>query len=277
MKNEIFISIITLTKNDTKGLFRTLCSILNQNFNKRIELLILDGSNKKIYDSNSILLDKETKKTFPLKKYLIIRHIDMQKKDIRGIYKCMNYGLLKSKGKSIIFLNGGDSLYDDNTLRVLDLNNFNSSYKKVVSFGQANIISKIGVTWKFPGSKLKNISLWLKYFEPNHQSMLVSTDIAKSILFKEDCEISADKFWKRDILKKVESVKYLDFPVCNFYLDGCSSKRPNIKILITQFKDKRISLLRKILIFVKFLIFPSFYKYLPYFLKIKSKVVDYIF
>ena len=56
----------------------------------------------------------------------------------------MNYGLLKSKGMSIIFLNGGDSLYDDNTLRVLDENNFNSNYKKVVSFGQANIISKIG-------------------------------------------------------------------------------------------------------------------------------------
>ena len=277
MNKEIFISIITLTKNDNLGFFRTLSSILNQNFNKRVELLILDGSNKKIYDNNSILLDKETKKTFSIKKYLSIRHIDMQKKDIRGIYKCMNYGLLKSKGKSIIFLNGGDSLYDDNTLRLLDLNNFNSSYKKVVSFGQANIISKIGVTWKFPGSKLKNISLWLKYFEPNHQSMLVSTDLAKSILFKEDCEISADKFWKREILKKVESVKYLDFPVCNFFLDGCSSKRPNIKILITQFKDKRISLLRKIIIFVKFLIFPSFYKYLPYFLIIKSKVVEYIF
>ena len=277
MNKEIFISIITLTKNDNLGFFRTLSSILNQNFNKRVELLILDGSNKKIYDNNSILLDKETKKTFSIKKYLSIRHIDMQKKDIRGIYKCMNYGLLKSKGKSIIFLNGGDSLYDDNTLRLLDLNNFNSSYKKVVSFGQANIISKIGVTWKFPGSKLKNISLWLKYFEPNHQSMLVSTDIAKSILFKEDCEISADKFWKREILKKVESLKYLDFPVCNFFLDGCSSKRPNIKILITQFKDKRISLLRKIIILVKFLIFPSFYKYLPYFLIIKSKIVDYIF
>ena len=185
MNKEIFISIITLTKNDNLGFFRTLSSILNQNFNKRVELLILDGSNKKIYDNNSILLDKETKKTFSLKEYLIIRHIDMKKKDIRGIYKCMNYGLLKSKGKSIIFLNGGDSLYDDNTLGVLDLNNFNSSYKKVVSFGQANIISKIGVTWKFPGSKLKNISLWLKYFEPNHQSMLVSTDIAKSILFNQ--------------------------------------------------------------------------------------------
>ena len=107
--------------------------------------------------------------------------------------------------------------------------------------------------------------------------MLVSTDIAKSILFKEDCEISADKFWKREILKKVENIKYLNFPVCNFYLDGCSSMRPTIKILTNQLKDKQISLIRKILVFVKFLILPPFYKYLPYFLIIKSKVIDYIF
>ena len=277
MNKDIFISIITLTKNDNLGLFRTLSSILNQNFNKRIELLILDGSNEKIFDNNSVLLNEESKKTFPLKEYLIIKHIDMQKKDIRGIYKCMNYGLLISEGMSIIFMNGGDSLYDENTLRILDRNNFNSSYKKVVSFGQANVVSKIGVKWKFPGSKLKNINLWLKYFEPNHQSMLVSTDIAKSILFKEDCEISADKFWKREILKKVENIKYLNFPVCNFYLDGCSSRRPTIKILTNQLKDKQISLIRKILVFVKFLILPPFYKYLPYFLIIKSKVIDYIF
>ena len=72
MNKEIFISIITLTKNDNLGFFRTLSSILNQNLYKRVELLILDGSNKKIYDNNSILLDKETKKTFSLKKYLII-------------------------------------------------------------------------------------------------------------------------------------------------------------------------------------------------------------
>ena len=84
MNKEIFISIITLTKNDNLGFFRTLSSILNQNLYKRVELLILDGSNKKIYDSNSILLDKETKKTFPFKKYLIIRHIDMQKKILEG-------------------------------------------------------------------------------------------------------------------------------------------------------------------------------------------------
>ena len=277
MNKNISLSVITLTKNDNLGFIRTIYSILNQNFSKRIELLILDGSEKKIFYKNTSFLNKEIKKPFPCRDYLIIKHIDMLEKDIRGIYKCMNYGLLISKGMSIIFINGGDSLYDKNTLKILDKNNLSSSYKKVVSFGQANIISKIGITWKFPGAKLSDINLWLKYFEPNHQSMLVSTDIAKSVFFKEDCEISADKFWKREIIKKVDNYNYLDFPVCNFYLDGCSSSRPSFKTLKTQFKDRRISLLRKFLIFAKFIIIPPFYKYLPYFLRIKSQIIDFIF
>ena len=277
MNKDICISIITLTKNDNLGLLRTLLSIENQNLNKKIELLILDGSEKKIFDKNKRFLAKERKKNFICKQNLIIKHINMLNKNIKGIYKCMNYGLFISKGMSVIFMNGGDKFYDNDSLRKLDKHNYNLSYKKVFSFGQANIISRIGVSWKFPGSRLNDINLWLKFFEPNHQSMLVSSDIAKTTLFKEDCEISADKFWKREILNKADNFKYLDFPVCNFYLDGYSSRRPSIQILITQFKDKRISLLRKILSSVKFLILPSFYKYLPFFLRIKSRIIDYIF
>ena len=133
MNKNIYVSVITLTKNDNLGFIRTVYSILNQNFSKRIELLILDGSEKKIFHKNTSFLYKETKKTYPCKDYFIIKHIDMQKKNIKGIYKCMNYGLLISKGMSIIFINGGDSLYDKNTLSILDENNLSSSYKKVFS------------------------------------------------------------------------------------------------------------------------------------------------
>ena len=62
MNKDICISIITLTKNDNLGLLRTLLSIENQNLNKKIELLILDGSEKKIFDKNKRFLAKERKK-----------------------------------------------------------------------------------------------------------------------------------------------------------------------------------------------------------------------
>ena len=73
MNKNISVSVITLTKNDNLGFIRTVCSILNQNFSKRIELLILDGSEKKIFDKNNSLLKQESKKTFPCKEYLIIK------------------------------------------------------------------------------------------------------------------------------------------------------------------------------------------------------------
>ena len=277
MKNNFTISIITLTKNDHTGFYRSFLSILDQNFIKKIELLILDGSEKKIFDKNATLISKKDKINYFIKNNLTIKHINIGSLGIKGIYKCMNYGLLVSEGKSIIFINGGDSLYEYDSLTKLDAYNNALNHKKVISFGQANIISKIGLSWKFPGSQLKDINLWLKYFEPNHQAMLVSSDIAKTLLFNEECKISADKFWKKEILKRADNFKYLDLPVCNFYLDGYSSIRPSIKILSTQFRDKQISLLRKFITLIKFLIIPSLYKYMPYLLKLKSKIIDCIF
>ena len=199
----------------------------------------------------------------------------MDSKQIKGIYPSMNYGLSICKGKSIIFLNGGDSFFDNYSLRKLDDSFYN--YYKTISFGQAKIISKIGLSWNFPGSKMKNIDLWLKFFEPNHQAMMVSADIAKNTFFCEESKISADKFWKRDVLRKADSVCYIDSPVCNFFLDGTSSKRPNKEILLVQIKDKNISFLEKFITLSKFLINPNIYKFFPYLQKIKSIIIDFIF
>ena len=275
MENYFHITIITLTKNDNLGFYRTFVSIINQTIKKNIELLILDGSDKDKFENNNNILRDFSNKNYSCKNYLFFKHIKMNSKSIKGIYPTMNYGLYRCKGKYIIFLNGGDSFFDNNSLKKLD--DFSYKYKKVISFGQAKIISKIGLSWNFPGSKLKNIGLWLKFFEPNHQAMLVSADIAKNTFFYEESEISADKFWKRDVLFKADSIKYLDYPVCNFYLEGTSSRRPNREILLLQIRDKKISFLEKFLTLSKFLILPDIYKYFPYLQKLKSSIIDFLF
>lgn len=275
LEKDFFITIITLTKNDNLGFYRTVSSIFKQNIRKNVELLILDGSDKEIFKDNKNILQKFSNKNNSCKKYLFFTHIRMDTKSIQGIYPSMNYGLKISKGKSIIFLNGGDSFFDNHSLRKLD--EFSNKYKRTISFGQAKIISKIGLSWNFPGSKIKNILLWLKFFEPNHQTMLVSADIAKNTIFGEGSKISADKFWKREVLSKADTLRYIDTPVCNFYLNGISSKRPNMEILLVQIKDKNISFLDKLINIIKFLIFPGIYKYFPYLQKLKSSIIDLIF
>ena len=275
MKNDFCITIITLTRNDNLGFYRTFMSIINQKIKKNLELLILDGSDKDNFDNNNDILENFSNKNYACKNYLFLKHIEMNSRSIKGIYPTMNYGLSISKGKSIIFLNGGDSFFDNNSLK--KLNDFSHKYKKTITFGQAKIISKIGLSWAFPGPKMKNIDLWLKFFEPNHQAMLVSADIAKNTFFCEESEISADKFWKRDVLSKANTLNYINSPVCNFYLDGISSKRPNRKILLGQIKDKKISFLEKFITLSKFLILPDIYKYFPYLQKLKSSIIDILF
>lgn len=277
MISDITITIITLTKNDNKGFLRTFLSVINQKFYKHIEFLILDGSEEKIHTENKNIIQKYLLNDFKFKDLIFFNHINMYQKNIVGIYECMNYGLVKSKGKSIIFLNGGDSFFDKESLSKLDKFNSQFDHKRTITFGQANVISKIGLSWKFPGIKLKNIRLWLKFFEPNHQSMLVSSDIAKFTFFKEESKISADKFWKREVLSKANQFKYINHPVCNFFLEGYSSKRPSRKILLFQLNDKNISKVRKLITIIKFLIIPSIYKYYAYFQRIKSLAIDFIF
>ena len=277
MISSITITIITLTKNDNEGFLRTFLSIINQKFYNYIEFLILDGSEEKIYVENKKIIMNYQSKDFKLKDLIFFNHVNTYQKKIFGIYECMNYGLSQSRGRSIIFLNGGDSFFDEESL--IKLGRFNSKFdhKKIITFGQANVISKTGLSWKFPGNKLKNIKLWLKFFEPNHQSMLVSSDLAKVTLFKEESKISADKFWKREVLCKANNFKYINYPICNFFLDGYSSKRPNKEILLLQLNDKNISKLRKIITIIKFLIIPPFYKYYANVQKIKSLAIDFIF
>ena len=161
MKKDFFITIITLTKNDNLGFYRTFLSIIKQKIRKNVELLILDGSDKENFEDNKNILQKFSNKNYSSKKYLFFKHIKMDTKRIQGIYQSMNYGLKISKGKSIIFLNGGDSFFDNYSLGKLD--EYSYKYKKTISFGQAKIISKIGLSWDFPGSKMKNIHLWLKF------------------------------------------------------------------------------------------------------------------
>ena len=271
------ISIITLTKNDEKGFQITAKSINEQKFKGIIEWIIIDGSQKKTIKKNLEFIRNFSLKSNLDLDHIIINHQETEKIGIVGIYQCMNYGLKLFIGKSIIFMNGGDSFYNcqslDKLIKPLNDNNFKMS----VSFGQAQIISKIGVDWFFPGEELLNIKNWLKFFEPNHQTFVVSRDLACNSYFIIESKISADKFWKRKMINFAENIFYIKSPVGKFYLEGYSSKRPNLKIVKSQINDKYISNLRKIIIFFKFLIPPFLYKFIPYLMKIKSKIVDKIF
>lgn len=270
--DNIYISIITLNKNDHLKFLKTLRSIAIQKISFSIEWIILDGSNQKIYEKNK----ENIRKKFLLKKDFQINHINTKKINIKGIYPCMNYGKSISKGLFMIFLNSGDTFFNQNSLNSFFENSIDLSTEKSIIFGQANIIANKKINWLFPGEKLKNINIWLKFFEPNHQSMLISNKLASEYNFSTKHDILSDGYWKRKILRKASKIVYVKTPLVKFFLDGVSSAKPSKKILKNLIKNKNISILRKIIFVIKYF-FPTHFFSLYYMLqKYKSYIFDFL-
>jgi len=270
MKNNIQISIITLTKNDHFKFLKTLKSIEIQKVNFYIEWLIIDGSNQKILKKN----EEITKQKLFQNESIQVKHINTHKLNIEGIYPCMNYGKRVSRGLFVIFLNSGDTFFNRNSLNTFLKHSINVSPNNSLIFGQANVIANKKINWLFPGKKLKNIKIWLKFFEPNHQSMLISRNLANQFDFSTKYNIIGDGYWKRKILKKADNIIYLETPLIKFFLDGVSSTKPSKKIFLELIKNKKISFFRKIVFSIKYFLPTQFFSLYYLMQKYKSYLFD---
>ena len=95
-----FISTITITKDNNKGLFRTLNSLSNLN-TKPLEVIVVNG-NSEDSDINT-LIDK-------FKSGLTINFVN---ESDEGIYDAMNKGKNLAKANLIHYLNAGDEVHKD--------------------------------------------------------------------------------------------------------------------------------------------------------------------
>ena len=193
---------------------------------------------------------------------------------VQQIYPCMNYGKSIAKGIFIIFLNSGDTFFNSNSLKTFFKNSINLSKDNSIIFGQANIVANKKINWLFPGKNLKNIKIWLMFFEPNHQTMLISSKLANKFDFPTKFNIIGDGYWKRRVLRTANKIVYVGTPLIKFFLDGVSSTKPTKKALIELISNKNISILRKIIFTIKYL-FPKRFFSLYYLMqKYKSYLID---
>ncbi len=103
MERPLF-SIITITFNAQSTLEPTLQSVIAQNYTN-YEYIIVDGASK----DNTINIARKYKQHISK----IISEPD------KGLYDAMNKGISSATGKYLIFLNAGDTLYDNETLTKL--------------------------------------------------------------------------------------------------------------------------------------------------------------
>jgi glycosyltransferase involved in cell wall biosynthesis len=98
------ITVITVCYNVENEIEKTVKSVLNQSY-ANMEYLIIDG--------------KSSDHTLPLAENLVSgtdkKVLIYSEKDF-GIYNAMNRGIMRASGDYVVFMNAGDSFYDEEVL-----------------------------------------------------------------------------------------------------------------------------------------------------------------
>lgn len=105
------ISVVTICWNAERVVRSTLESTLTQNY-ENFEVVIIDGqSSDKTLEIIYSIIDKSH---FPQERITIISEKD------KGVYDAMNKGVRIAKGEYVLFMNCGDSFYNNNVLSNFD-------------------------------------------------------------------------------------------------------------------------------------------------------------
>ena len=195
-------SIITVCRNDLKGLKLTYNSVINQT-HRDFEWIVIDG--------NSSDGTKDWLKSFNNKSINWISEPDS------GIFDAMNKGILLSRGEYLIFLNSFDEFANNKVLE--KVNHLIHAAKKRPHFIYGDSVD-ITSTGESLYRKAKNYkTLWRGMFT-QHQSMFFRND--RNILFKKEYRITADYAYIGHYLKKLDNsdIKYINTAVCKFKLGG---------------------------------------------------------
>ena len=209
-------TIITIVKNNKKGIERTIKSVLSQTIVKKIEYIVIDSNSK---DGTSKIISKYKKKL------LHIRENDS------SIYDGINKGIKKSKGKYIGLLHSGDQFFDKKSLQralfeiekfKLDAASFSMVYKNN---------NKIVRLWKMNVNKITKFN----FFKIAHPTLIIKKNIFKNNLYNTKYLISADT----EFLTRLSKTKKISFRSFDLLLQICQygGISTNKRFLILKIKE----------------------------------------
>lgn len=214
------LSIITVCYNAGDVIVATLESIKNQTEND-FEYIVVDGNScddtiEKVKAANIIPVN-------------IISEPDT------GIYNAMNKGLKVAKGDYVLFLNAGDSFYDENVIARF-LSKVKEHSDADVIYGQTDIVDKkrnrIGSRHLHAPEEL-NYKSFADGMLVCHQAFFAKRELASP--YNEKYRFSSDFDWCINILKKSKNNIYLGkIPVVNYLCEGITTKNHS-KSLIERF------------------------------------------
>lgn len=199
------ISIITISFNDRDGLYRTLESVRCQ-LCLNYEYIVIDGAST---DGSRDLIEQNSD----------IVNYSISERD-NGPFYAMNKGIAKASGDYCIFMNSGDSFYDEHVIdSFIKINPIKDIYTGIAAEHIGGIIRN----W-YPVEEQK---LSMRFFYRNaisHQASFIKTSLIKDMLYDVNYRIVSDwKFFVEALIIKNVSYCTLPFIVAN-YMDGGISR-----------------------------------------------------
>ncbi len=208
----MLLSIITINKNNGRGLKKTIESVISQTY-KEVEYIVIDGNSDD--DSKKIIESFKSKISYS------------NSEADSGIYEAQNKGIAKAKGKYLLFLNSGDVLANENILQTI------APMLKEKSFYYGNLIlQKDGKQETHSAPKkmdldfMLNSTFW-------HPCVFIKAELFKNYgLYNTNFKIAGDyEFFIRCLLKPDVTSEHIDKVISVFDGGGVSndSKLTNLQ------------------------------------------------
>jgi len=214
---EYTIEFITVVRNEQIALAKTIIN-MDRVFHSHencpsISHLIIDGdsSDNSVEYVNSLVGARKI-------------HTRIISEPDSGIYDAMNKGVLNSKGKTLVFLNAGDTLCEQVNVETLIrdalymLNNEKvavTAYSALLSFPRKNIRIKARFVSKFK-PRMPSI----------HQSLLYKRDILLNNLYDTSFKVCGDYEQFCRMYSAGAEVVVADMTLANFFSGGVSTQKP---------------------------------------------------
>jgi glycosyltransferase involved in cell wall biosynthesis len=204
------LSIITINKDNSAGLEKTIQSVTEQTFND-FEYIVIDGkSSDNSVDVIKIYIKKIT--------YWI-------SEQDAGIYNAINKGIRIANGDYCLFLNSGDYLINNNTL--------NDVFEIIKKLPEADIyysdcLKDTNEIQYFP----KTMDMAFLVYRPiSHQNTLIKRSLfIQHGFYNENLTIASDwEFWLNEIWKYKSNYIYLPIKISVFDTNGIGSKMSDIQ------------------------------------------------
>ena len=198
----MFLSIITINRNNAKGLEKTMCSVATQTITG-FEYLVIDGASTD--DSFEVIKANESK----------FAHLKWLSEPDTGIYNAMNKGLRMASGDYIQILNSGDCLASEDVTEKM-IAALEKTGNPSVLYGNMVKCFPDGrrlVDRSFCGNEITMLGMYLGTL--NHDPVYVRRDLFEKYgYYDESLKIVSDwKWYMQALILGDEKPQYVDLDV----------------------------------------------------------------